>query len=524
MKNKNYLGFSLVELMISLIIISLVAAAFVPMITKKLKASTIISGGMASEISDQCEEKFGSDCKLCTKSYCVQCSKSCDNTTFSETKTCSCKSCSLKFSNCENCTSEKCTKCASDYYIKDNKCEKCEEGKFCNGESMSGECPYGYYCDEKGRHSCFDKFENCATCTKDKCTSCDEYYGFSNGKCIKCQGINCRYCYDNAYICNGCDGGVILENNNCIKKCSDTIANCYSCWNANTCYACNEGTFLTSNYKCASCTLSNCMKCKKYSDINNQKCSRCCGGYFVNSNEICQSCSSKYGSNCSACDSSKCLQCQKGYGLISSNQCEKNDTNQFKCSDSNFIKIGNLCFTRKNMGDSAILPIPSNVTTVEAGGEQCYSLIQNCCWKGETQGSCSSVNGDYSGCGRTVCNKSAAEEICKKFDFDGGGWRLPTPQELENALAIANYGIGNNGMMVCHNGWLSNNQVSTCTWAGDSSCVGAHGCLPYGVWTNQQYNPRESNYALIVSTTDIQTWHTFDYAALSVRCVKELSE
>ena len=86
----------------------------------------------------------------------------------------------MKFSNCENCTSEKCTKCASDYYIKDNKCEKCEEGKFCNGESMPGECPYGYYCDEKGRHSCFDKFENCATCTKDKCTSCDEYYGFSN--------------------------------------------------------------------------------------------------------------------------------------------------------------------------------------------------------------------------------------------------------------------------------------------------------------------------------------------------------
>ena len=123
MKNKNYLGFSLVELMISLIVISLVAAAFAPVITKKLKTSSIIAGGMASEISDQCEEKFGSDCKLCTKSYCVQCSKSCDNTTFSETKTCSCKSCSLKFSNCENCTSEKCTKCASDYYIKDNKCE-----------------------------------------------------------------------------------------------------------------------------------------------------------------------------------------------------------------------------------------------------------------------------------------------------------------------------------------------------------------------------------------------------------------
>ena len=70
MKNmiKALKGFSLVELMISLITISCIAAAFTPVITKKLKKQDIaLSLAQTSEITNQCsgyEPKFTSKCKL----------------------------------------------------------------------------------------------------------------------------------------------------------------------------------------------------------------------------------------------------------------------------------------------------------------------------------------------------------------------------------------------------------------------------------------------------------------------------
>lgn len=87
-------AFSLVELMISLIIISLIAAAFVPVVTKKLSSDSIISGNIG-KITTNCEEKFGENCKLCDKNRCINCEiANNDNQKFIHQDTCSIKSCS----------------------------------------------------------------------------------------------------------------------------------------------------------------------------------------------------------------------------------------------------------------------------------------------------------------------------------------------------------------------------------------------------------------------------------------------
>jgi len=76
-------GFSLVELMISLITVSVIAAAFTPIITKKLKSSTV-SAENVSEISQECNRNnpdgsysFSSSCALCEKNACLICSITC---------------------------------------------------------------------------------------------------------------------------------------------------------------------------------------------------------------------------------------------------------------------------------------------------------------------------------------------------------------------------------------------------------------------------------------------------------------
>lgn len=88
-------AFSLVELMISLIVVSLVAAAFVPVITKKLATSSVVSGsiGDSVETNEKCEEKFGLYCTSCTKDTCLSCAKNCNYDQMLDVNNCVCKSC-----------------------------------------------------------------------------------------------------------------------------------------------------------------------------------------------------------------------------------------------------------------------------------------------------------------------------------------------------------------------------------------------------------------------------------------------
>ena len=164
-------AFSLVELMVTLIVLSCIIAAMTPTITKKLKSQgiTVGSGGGGKNVSGDFEfsqdcSAFGEDCALCFNNKCSLCSKSCLANEYVDTPTCTCQSCD-KFDNCLECNVNQCKKCENGYFINGLACEICPVGSFCDGIEKTT-CPEGKYTGSEGQTSC---------------TTCEVGYACSNG-------------------------------------------------------------------------------------------------------------------------------------------------------------------------------------------------------------------------------------------------------------------------------------------------------------------------------------------------------
>ena len=140
-------GFSLIELLIALVVISCITAAFTPLITKKFSSGVFGSGG--NDLTEDCADKFGENCTFCTSTYCIECNLSCPSGEYKDTEKCKCLPCSDKYGeDCEICNEKQCLTCPDGEYLDSN--------KVCQ--------------------SCSDKFSNCATCTESECTSCSNGY------------------------------------------------------------------------------------------------------------------------------------------------------------------------------------------------------------------------------------------------------------------------------------------------------------------------------------------------------------
>ena len=110
MKNKH--AFSLVEILVALIIVSLITAAMAPVITKKLKSSGITigagsssGGGGGGGATLACGDI--PDCILCKDNICYTCIKdkeTCETGKFLDNPSCSCKPCSNIMAGCTSCT------------------------------------------------------------------------------------------------------------------------------------------------------------------------------------------------------------------------------------------------------------------------------------------------------------------------------------------------------------------------------------------------------------------------------------
>lgn len=85
---KKITAFSLIEILVGLIIISVALAAFAPTMNKKVRAQ---STAIDTKLTEKCT-KFSSYCTLCqgTK-YCVQCNRGCNVDQKLNTATCSCQ-------------------------------------------------------------------------------------------------------------------------------------------------------------------------------------------------------------------------------------------------------------------------------------------------------------------------------------------------------------------------------------------------------------------------------------------------
>lgn len=160
MKNNRHCctkaGFSLIELLISLITISLIVTAFVPVLTKKSKYKDVTISKSAADC-----KKFGDGCIVCNKTQCFLTKDSLD---YLVQNTFDCK----KFgSDCISCNQTEC---------------------FLTKSSIV--CPNGQY---KNQNKCEACASPCAGCSGSAsfCTSCIQGYNLVNNKCKKFTDVPC---------------------------------------------------------------------------------------------------------------------------------------------------------------------------------------------------------------------------------------------------------------------------------------------------------------------------------------------
>ena len=617
-------GFSVLELVISLMVIASIMAAFTPLITKKFSASIFGKGGKVNLTTD-CTDKFGEFCTLCDDKKCIRCTldpNTCAGDQYKDTASCSCKDCKETYGeDCEKCTEKKCLTCPDGEYLdSDNNCQLCS-----------------------------DKFTNCAICNESECLACDDEYILTDptssnpcspfscsgddfiqiknlcitkrnmgdstvltipdGVNVVSTGTTCNSSETNFCCWQGATSGTDCDDNDgdpysgCDRTVCDWYAADYICknytaggytwrlatsnemaeWINYTIGKANKGLQLCdrdpgyeSPYCCPSsncpnsetaqcnpnriwnsyitehsanyyylesytwfehgyfCWQANSVRCvaqmpQSCADkagagcemCDGNKCLKCASGYVLKNGKCEIDCASKFGSNCTSCTTSKCTACASGYHIsnASSNPACVAD---FSCSGSDFMQIGSLCVTRRNMGDSSTLPIPSGVTVVNVNQTCNSSSLNKCCWKGATSGTtyCDNANGGaYSGCDRTVCDWYAADYICKNFTAGGRTWRLATSSEMSNWGTTYSKGLGVNGLQLCDR-W---SDFSSARCNSSYSCPGSNDdfCYPYTVWSGTVNGSSVAyNYNLFSGS-----WHqTNNYRtfAFSVRCVAEL--
>jgi len=221
MKPKHQKAFSLIELMISLIVISIITAAFAPVISKKMKtvqntstsSSVISSNSICNSVSKGCVECSGDTCFEASEGYFVN--------ALGKTESCA-------NYGCVNCTSPTSCYggCQSGYYesaIGGSTCKKCSESltgcKTCtNVKDGCSVCQDGYYKEGTSCFPCSSAISNCAVCSsKSVCTLCNSEYFTVDGGCWKyeCNDLICIISTNNGrtlsfYKYNLGDGGFAI--------------------------------------------------------------------------------------------------------------------------------------------------------------------------------------------------------------------------------------------------------------------------------------------------------------------------
>ena len=280
------LAFSLIELMISLIIISIIAAAFSPVITKRIKSDVVTVGSAISSIRSDCDEfsQKGGHCSACMNELCILCDINCTSDQYKNIGKCECENCTSKANGCLSCNSKDCTKCQSGYYLNsEKKCLPCPSGSSCDGLNKT-QCEAGFYQDEQGKNACKPCLTNdgkysvnkgsmsCSSCSAgtypvDKngkwhsdgqnhygiaCANCPLGYYCPDGKnAIGCSTANNKYTNSqNQTACKSCPSGQFAMNNSSNWGANVLGTRCGTCYAGWAClggdsapYACSNGTY-----------------------------------------------------------------------------------------------------------------------------------------------------------------------------------------------------------------------------------------------------------------------------------------
>ena len=148
---------------------------------------------------------------------------------------------------------------------------------------------------------------------------------------------NCAKCYDNTGICLECEQLFSLENNRCIKHCSDE--KCLDCYLKNEkeyCSQCQSG-YTPSGDKCSLiCSDNNCLKCSLSNNI--QYCQTCKSNFRLQNGKCLVQCEDNYCENCSD-DGKTCYECEERKKLFDG-KCASE-----KSICSQFFQYCNYCFS-----------------------------------------------------------------------------------------------------------------------------------------------------------------------------------
>ena len=220
-------------------------------------------------------------CLVCTNNV-LQIFSECDNSDI----------CTME--GCLNCiTNDECIICSQGYYLLHGICTKCPEGcSFCSDNNTCIHCLSGFELNAEKKCNYTGNFDfNVVKYKKYKNYLIDMFYPEENINdeeydTVECDE-HCLKCYDDNAICKECNKLYILNNNECIKHCSDS--NCLECslvYNNEQCVQCKNNYILKNGICSYNCSDKNCMSCTFEDNV--EKCDKCSVGYTLDESFLCK--------------------------------------------------------------------------------------------------------------------------------------------------------------------------------------------------------------------------------------------
>ncbi|KAL7717554.1 TNFR-Cys domain-containing protein [Entamoeba marina] len=272
-----------------------------------------------------CDTKCIDNCDVC--SYTTTCDV-CSPTHFLNTTNGTCTLCKEKFQDCQTCTNDKCLT-----YICQHTDPLCDH-KYTPGLYYSNVTQKCEKCSE-GCKKC-EYNENKGS----KCLMCDDgLFLTKEGECIPCHYVEgCKPGQCDGFRCLECKKGYYKTCHSC-AKCDESCAHCVG---NGTCLMCNEGYFLDPEFG----------KCVEHYEVENcaQKnalgvCVNCTDGYGFDKYKKCVKCDASckdchFADKCKHCkdgffnDHGHCIPCsRRNCDLCNANEC-------FSCQPNSFLHNG----------------------------------------------------------------------------------------------------------------------------------------------------------------------------------------